>query len=82
VLAQLRKQTKAVTVRQVQVQQNNFEIGVLLDQSLRLMAICGFQDVGVAPQFLENAPQGLAYQDVIVDQKKLHVRSSLPPPLR
>jgi hypothetical protein len=73
VLAQLCKQAKAVTIRQVQVQQNNFEIGVLLDQPLRLIAICGFQDVAVAPQFFENAPQGLANQDVIVDQKKFHV---------
>ena len=32
---QLRKQAKAVTIRQVQVQQNNFEIAVLLDQLLR-----------------------------------------------
>jgi hypothetical protein len=60
VLAQLGKQAKAVAVRQIQVQQNNFEIGVLLDQSLRLTAICGFQDRGVSPEFVENAPEGLA----------------------
>ena len=48
VLAQLGKQAKAVTVRQIQVQQNNFKIGVLLDQRLRLTAIGGFQDGGVA----------------------------------
>ena len=76
VLAPLGKHAKAVAVRQIQVQQNNFEIAVLLDQLLRLTASCSFQDGGVASQFLENATQGLADQDVIVDQKKLHV--SLP----
>src|SRR6476659_9500566 len=76
VLAPLGKHAKAVAVRQIQVQQNNFEIAVLLDQLLRLTAGCSFQDGGVASQFLENAPQGLTDQDVIVDQKKLH--GSLP----
>jgi hypothetical protein len=72
VLAPLGKHAKAVAVRQIQVQQNNFEIAVLLDQLLRLTASCSFQDGGVASQFLENATQGLADQDVIVDQQKLH----------
>src|SRR3954468_11858510 len=77
VLAPLGKHAKAVAVRQIQVQQNNFEIAVLLDQLLRLTASCSFQDGGVASQFLENATQGLADQDVIVDQKKLHSPSGL-----
>jgi hypothetical protein len=56
VLAPPGKHAKAVAVRQIQVQQNNFEIAVLLDQLLRLTAGCSFQDGGVASQFLENAP--------------------------
>src|SRR3954452_15053159 len=76
VLAPLGKHAKAVAVRQIQVQQNNFKIAVLLDQLLRLSASCSFQDGGVASQFPENATQGLADQDVIVDQKKIHVSAS------
>jgi len=56
----------------IEVQQNDLKIRVLLNQNLRVTAIRGLQDGGIARQFLEYVLQRLANQRVIVDQKKLH----------
>src|SRR6202030_3102169 len=63
---------KAVPVWQVQIKQDQMKIGMPFDQPHRLPAIRCLQHDRVIRQFLENAPQRVANQGVIVDQKTLH----------
>ena len=71
-LAQLGKRGKSVSVRQVQVKQNEANIRMLGDELYCLVAIRGFQHGRVALDLPEDAAQCLANQDVTVDHKNFH----------
>ena len=61
--ANLGEDAEPVAIRQVQVEDDEAEVGTLLDESHGLAAVGGFQDGYVVPQLLENAPQCLSDRD-------------------
>jgi hypothetical protein len=64
-LTQFGKRGESVPVRQVQIKQNEADVGVLRDELHRLAAIRALQDDRIGPQSLEHAAQRVANQDVI-----------------
>ena len=66
-LLQVGEHVEAVAVRQIQVEQNQLEVGMLLDELHRLAAIRSFQNGSIALPFPENALQRLANQHMIIN---------------
>jgi hypothetical protein len=65
--AKLGKHAEPVAIGQVQVEEDEAEVGMLLDEPHSLAVVGGFQDGYVARQLLENAPQCLSDRDVMIN---------------
>jgi hypothetical protein len=72
--AQIGKHRESVPVWQVEIQQDQMQIGMCLDQAHRLSGIRRLQHRRLRCQFLENAAQRVADQRMVVDEKNLHAR--------
>jgi len=70
--AQIGEHGEAVAIRQVEVEKNEVEVGMVLDDPHRLAAIGRLEHRRVAPQLLEDAAQRVTNQGVIVDDENFH----------
>src|SRR6266403_4525229 len=73
-LLQVGEHVEAVAVRQIQVEQDQLEVGMLLDELHRLAAIRSFQNVIIALPLPENALQRLANQHMIINHQDFHLK--------
>src|SRR6185295_8535181 len=80
--AQLGKQVEAAAVGQVQVEQDQAEIGVPLGEAQRLPRIDRLDDRRVLLQLLQHAAQRVPDQGVIVNDENLHAHSAFAPDSR
>src|SRR5262245_14477798 len=74
-LAQLVSHFHAVAVRQFEIEQDQREVGMLLNHFRRLAGAGGIQDGCIASQFREDTAHRLADECVIVDYQKFHVQA-------
>ena len=72
--AQIGQHLEAVSIGQLQIKQDEVDIGMLLDKAHRLPAIGCFNDYRVVVQLLEDAAQRVANQDVVVADENVHSR--------
>ena len=70
--AKLGKHAEPVAIGQVQVEEDEAEVGMLLDEPHGLAAVSSFQDDYVAPQLLENVSQRLSDRDMMIDHQSFH----------
>jgi hypothetical protein len=75
-LAQLAEDGEPISIRQIDIKQNEVEVRMFLDRAHGLTAVRSFQYDGVALQLFQDSMQCLANQCVIVDKKKLHTKIS------
>jgi hypothetical protein len=73
-LAQLSEQAEAIAIRQAEVDHHEVDVGVLLDEPQRQVAVRRFQHDRIGLQFHKDTAQCLADEDVIVDHQNLHAR--------
>src|SRR5712671_1008501 len=72
IAAQFGEHAEAVAVRKIEIEQDEIEIGMLLDQSDRLRAVRRLQNLGATFQLRERAAHGFADQFMIVDYQEFH----------
>ncbi len=72
-LANLGEHLEAVAVRQAEVEQDKPEVRLLGDAPHRLMRVRRLHDNRIGLQLAQNPAQRLADQDMIVDNKKIHI---------
>src|SRR5262249_46308847 len=66
---------EAIPIGQIDIEQNEAEVGMLLDHGQRLTAVRSFEYDGFALQLLQDGVQRLAKQCVIVDNKNFHQKA-------
>ena len=74
--AQLPQQLHAVPVGQLQVEQDEREVGVLCDRLGGLAGAGDLQDDGFGAQLPEHAAHRLADEGMVVNHQEFHVRTS------
>ena len=67
---QIGEHRKTVAIRQIQIEKNEAEISMLVHERHRLSTIRSFENYGVALRLLEHAFHRVAYQHMVVDDKK------------
>jgi hypothetical protein len=68
-LAKLGKYAEAVPVRQIEVKQDEIDVGMLFDELHRLATVRRFENGGVALQFHQSPAHGFAQERVIVTRR-------------